>query len=262
MDLVRLLSLLQTRSLNFARVDTFEDPFEGSLPILNYMGQEQQIKRYFAKGRRDTPQEHWGEMGTAEALLDNLQDTTRRARECTYINCWHAGDTESLAMWKLYGTPTGSVAIQTTYSKLVEALPPQLRLPESIVDGKSWSTDVYVGMVRYIDYRGSVDYLPGGNLLYPFVHKRKELAHEKEVRAFAFFGEGLTISLADRTRLLDRISMPHGLRARVDIEQLVETIRVQPATPDWARDAIENLIRRYGWDMKLTPSEIDTEPLY
>ena len=119
-----------------------------------------------------------------------------------------------------------------------------------------------MGMVQYKDYGNDRDHIPGGNLLYPFVHKRKELGHEREVRAFACFGEALMIDISNHTRLMDDISMPQGLSVTVDIEQLVDTIRVQPATPIWARETIENLIRRHGWDTKLMPSEIDEAPLY
>lgn len=253
MDPVRLLAFLQTESLSFARLDTFKDPFEGSLPRRNYVARKQQIRHILVREGADRPEEEW------EAAM---QDVTRRARECAYVSCWHGGETESLAMWKLYGAPTGSVAIQTTYRKLVEALPQQLCHPSRLFDGERWTTDVYMGMVQYLDYGHSDDYIPGGNLLYPFMHKRKELDHEKEVRALAFFTEALKLDLADGTRFLDRISMPRGLSAKVDIGQLVETIRVQPATPQWARRAIENLVRQHGWDMKLIRSEIDAAPLY
>ena len=262
MDPLQLLALLQTRSLYFSRADKFEDPFEGTLPKLNQITQHLQTQHIVAQARKNTPPEHWRAIGNAEEMVEGFQDITRKARQCAYICCWHAGETESLAMWKLYGTDTGSVAIQSTYGKLLESLPPTLCISEPIMEDEPWTSEIYMGMVQYKDYIGDKDRIPGGNLRHPYIHKRKELEHEKEVRAFCFFGEALTNSLTDSTRLLDRLSMPLGLVAEVEIEKLIETIRVQPATPSWAREAIENVIRKYGWDKKVIPSDIDAPTFF
>ena len=93
--------------------------------------------------------------------------------------------------------------------------------------------------------------------MYPFIHKRKEFEHEKEVRAFIWTTEGFS---KERRKKGDY--KPQGIEVGIDIENLVETIRVQPTTPTWARQAIEKLLEKYGWSAKVMPSQIDIVPLY
>ena len=49
-----------------------------------------------------------------------------------------------------------------------------------------------MGMVQYKDYNSFEDWIPGGNMMYPFIHKRKEFEYEKEVRALIVTMEGLS----------------------------------------------------------------------
>ena len=262
-DPLRLLVLLQTRSLYFTRADVFEDPFEGSLPKGNHLANKEQLIRHvLADARTDAPEEFSGRIATASALVNSVQDVTRRMRQCVYISCWHAGEAESLAMWKLYGMTNGSVAIQSTYKKLLDALPSSVILPQENDDEDSWTSDIFMAMVQYKDYGGAINYPSRGKILTPFIFKRQELEHEREVRAFAAFPAALTIDLAGGERFLDLFPLPQVLPVEIEIEQLVETIRVQPATPSWARESIEKLILKYGWDAKLIASEIDAVPLY
>ena len=55
---------------------------------------------------------------------------------------------------------------------------------------------------------------------------------------------------------------PRGITVDIDFDKVVETIRVQPTTPAWARQAIEKLLTRYGWDIKVISSQIDIPPTY
>ena len=139
MNLLQLIDFLETKSLHFARADTLGDPYEGSWPK-NFGGDQSKI----------------------------LKLITANLREAIYISCWHGGKAESAAMWQLYGTVAGSIAIQSTYQKLVDALP----------------DDTFMGMVQYKDYSSPEDGFPRDNGMYPFIHKRREFEHEKEVRAF------------------------------------------------------------------------------
>jgi len=125
----------------------------------------------------------------------------------------------------------GSVAIQTTYQKLTIALP----------------TKPYIGMVRYISY-GLDNWINQRFVMCPFMHKRKEFEHEKEVRA-------LIVKSTKEAR--DQL----GFKVNIDIEKTIETIRVHPTAPAWVRQSITRLLGRYGWGMKVAPSETDIEPL-
>ena len=88
--------------------------------------------------------------------------------------------------------------------------------------------------------------------------KRKAFEHEKEVRAFKRILGGST-----RGDSVNSEEPPEGSsKIDVDIDKVVETIRVQPATPTWVKGVIEKLLRRYSWNMKVMSSQIDSEPRY
>ena len=223
MDLPKLIDLLETRSLHFSRADTLGDPFEGSWTQGDAEYRDQIYQSLAAETGKSWPH------GSGGQYLGGL---TQHLRRVTYINCWHAGETESAAMWRLYGTAAGSVAIQTTYKKLAVALPDKL----------------YIGMVRYISYDFG-NWINQRFAMSPFMRKRNEFEHEREVRAL------LMKSTAEAGNQL-------GFAVDIDIENTIETIRVHPAAPAWIRESITKLLGRYGWRMKVRSSEIDVEPLY
>ena len=244
MDLTKLVAFLETGSLYFARVDTFGDPYEGSWTRLNKAAEKQRFLQLIADLERSNPDLKG--KNTPEQLQENTKNITHLIRKSTYINCWHSGETESAAMWNLYGTTTGSIVIQSTYKKLMDALPERVFRDEVYNVGR-----VYMGMVQYKDYNSSEDSIPSGNMMYPFLHKRKEFEYEKEVRALIWNNVG-------RVEGDD----PPGIAVDIDIDKVVETIRAQPTTPAWARKSIEKLLERYGWGKKVMPSQIDTPPTY
>lgn len=243
MDVTRLVALMETRSLHFARADTLEDPFEGSMALRNQLAYEQMITRELAD-QENLPS------STVRYTRDQLQEIstqgTRQARRWVFISCWHSGEAESLAMWKQYGSSDGSVVIQSTYQKLLDALPSKI----CIDNDKSKNPTIYLGMVQYKNYFNLQEgFTLNSNILSPFIHKRMAFEYEKEVRAFLWFPEADSRSIS-------------SVVANVDFEQLIETIRIRPGAPHWERQTIEKLIGKYGLGMKVISSEIDTEPMF
>ncbi len=88
MDLTKLLDLLESKSLFFARADTFEDPFEGHWPT----HQAERFKSFKAQGLLKIP---------------------AAMREETFISCWCSSIDESAAFWKLYLKSSEGVAVRT-----------------------------------------------------------------------------------------------------------------------------------------------------
>ena len=167
MNLPQLINFLETGSLHFARADTLGDPYEGSWTRLNKAVEERQFNNGLPIWKGQTPMRKGR---TRRSRLQQMsENTTHLGRESTYINCWHGGETESAAMWKLYGTAAGSIVIQSTYKKLVDAFPDDAYMGDVRV-GK-----IYIGLVQYKDYNSFEDWIPGGNMMYPFIHKRKEV---------------------------------------------------------------------------------------
>lgn len=86
LDIYKYLDLIQTSELHFARADEMEDPWEGSVGAANH------------KLRPQLYGEHW------EAMSRGIGPVLAATRSRTYLNCWHIGAHESMAMWRLYGS--------------------------------------------------------------------------------------------------------------------------------------------------------------
>jgi hypothetical protein len=146
MDIGKLVSLLNTATLFFCRLDRLRDPYEG-LPNTLTLGEW--------KGREASP----GQMGRVYA----------ENRLWMYVNSWHLNEFESAAMWELYLKTFEGIAVETTCG----------RLRDSFCAEKSHK--VFIGTVNYIDYE--TEPVPSENALFLALHKRRSFAHEQELRA-------------------------------------------------------------------------------
>lgn len=82
------LSMLLGRSLFFATLASFEDPFEGVPPPA--------VLAAARNARRP-------DAADAARRLAAWRTMIERCRATVCASCWHRGDEESEAMWKLYG---------------------------------------------------------------------------------------------------------------------------------------------------------------
>jgi len=167
MDVAKYVAMLQQEALYFSRVDQLGDPYEGSLSKDEY----ERLEATAAQGEAVGPLPPGWRGHYFEILMRN----TRVARRSNYVSCWHLGDQESDAMWRVYSESGFAVVIQSTYARLVNALP-----------GEGADT-CCVGLVSYTDHR--TEAMPGGNAFYPIMHKRRAFVHEHEVRAVVSRGD-------------------------------------------------------------------------
>ena len=233
LSLPKLLSLLQTESLHFARADKLDDLYEGTRPIGNLLT-TLAVARRIARESEQPPNEQVYETITTLHRLTLVDQV--------YVGCWHGGKSESVAMWRQYGSHEGAVAVQSTYGRLVSALP-----------GKTDEGDaLYVGMVAYADYHDTGTLIPESepNLLNPLIFKRIEFAYENEVRAFIWMSKPSPTE-----------QRPNGIRVRVDLAELIESIVVEPTASAWTKTAIEELVRKYGLNVSVRTSAIAMKPL-
>jgi hypothetical protein len=98
MDFTKYLSILEDKCMYFNRADSFKDPFEGTLPVLQ----------------------------DPDPLVDNL-------RSSVYINCWHVNPYESAGMWNLYLKNEEGIAIKSTGHRLKNCFEDQFN---NMVPGK------------------------------------------------------------------------------------------------------------------------------
>jgi hypothetical protein len=222
MDFTKFVSLLDTQSLYFARADEFSDPFAGS-----YSQANQLLRPVIYK---EIP----------EHILSTLSATLAQWRRHVAINCWHLNEYESAAMWSLYIKGDRGVAVQSTFKSLTESF------------GAYPDEDIYVGKVKYIDYKK--DWMPEGNLFYPFLHKRKSFEHERELRAL--LGR---LPVKDDKLDLSLETIQKGISVPVKLEVLVHAVYVSPASEMWFYKLVQSILKKFGLEKSVLQSSISED---
>ncbi len=226
MDFTKFVFLIASKKLFFCRSDLLDDPFEGSYSQANIA-----LRPHVY---RQIPEDFLG------SVLSHKSNFAKWVREWTYVNCWHANEDESAAMWKLYAQTNEAVAIETDYQTLADALP-----------GK-----VYLGLINYIDY--NTQWLPEGNTYYPFTHKRKSFEHERVVRALV---QQLphTDKGGIQTGLKNSLS---GIEIDIDVSLLVKCVHVSPTGPDWFYSLVDVTAKQFGFILQVRKSNLAAEPVF
>lgn len=226
MDFTKFVSLLDKSALFFTRADKLDDPFEGS----------------YSKANVKLRPEVYKDKIPAKALAE-FSAFHRELIRFTAINCWHLSEYESAAMWKLYLKSNEGIAIISTFNKLKTCLNDERH-------------NIYIGIVKYIDY--GKDWLPEGNSLYPFVHKRKSFQHEQELRAviqgFSYKKDGG----------IDWSKSPFngGIYVPVDLDILFDKIYLAPTCPKWLFDLVKALTKKFELNKEVLQSSLDDVPVY
>ena len=225
MDITKLLSLVHSQALFFARSDKLGDPFEGSFSRVNVSLRPQ------IYGFDTNP--------AAEEHFRNFYEIMRRFRQFVVVNCWHWNDYESAAMWNLYAKDSNGIALKTDCNSLVGCLPADSR--------------VQIGKVKYLDY--STTFIRENHPLAPFMCKRKSFEHEAEVRAIISLG-----SLNEAGR--NRPPCDHGVLQPVDVGSLVKEIVVSPQSPDWFLELVLSVVAKYGFHFPVKRSTLGDDPVW
>jgi hypothetical protein len=222
MDFTKYVSLLDSQALFFCRADRIGDPFEGTLSHGTHKA--------------------WLQLIESEKLPADLPHKifkiARAFRRWTFLNCWHIGDYESAAMWKLYAKSDEAIAVQSTYSSLCRVVPER----------------VHVGIVRYIDY--DLDEVPSGNSMWPFLFKRKSFEHERELRAVI-----QEPPLRDSSIDLDLEPSSEGIFIPVILDGFIQATYVAPFTPDWYFELVTNVTKRFGLQAPVRRSKLQDGPV-
>jgi hypothetical protein len=230
MDLAKFVSLLDTKSLFFARADKLGDPFEGSYPKQNLVNRQQA----FSEIENETGNPP---LNMAAAISDVNSAWTRYHA----ISCWHLNTQESAAMWKIYVKSDEGIAIRSSFK----------RLKEAIVSEK----DIFIGKVKYIDY--DTDGFGEGNTFSAFLHKRQSFEHERELRAIA-----TELPVVSGELDLSRETIRGGLAIEVDASHLIDAIYIAPTAPSWFLDVVKAIVSRFGYSFTVHQSRLSDAALY
>lgn len=199
MSIEKYLFLVAKSQLYFCRADKFRDPWEGVLPKLV----SDEIKQV--------------EFG------DTVLQSISALQKTMFVNCWHAANHESAAMWDAYGHTNGAIAIMSTVGRLKHAI-------------SKASEGIHLGSVQYEDYEnGNYN---RGNTLKAYFTKRKSFSHEQEVRAL-FWWTG------SRGKPLDFNQAPENFQISIDTHSLIERVFVSPTSGTWLVEIISDLTKHY-----------------
>lgn len=257
LSLDKLVDLLSTSELFFTPLANFAetDPFEGYLPSVAYDAEASILRKLVNDSERSHQQvaEYRNEQGspltdaereTLQASLKDLRSTSRRfvpaIAKTTMVNCWHASESESEAMWRLYAENGKAVAVETTLDALKESI--QKRESSSVV---------HIYPVKYLDFFDSAlqprDCVVEGHLA-PLL-KRNSYQHEREVRAF--IGK-----VAPNPRAGADIAFwkPTPLRLPIDVRTLVRAIHVSPYAGEPFPSSVDKVCEAFGLELGIVRS--------
>lgn len=228
LDFVKLMDLIERRRLWFARVDTFEDPLEGTHT-------DAEVEYLRAQPPPPSPVKDF----TLEAQYVGM---TRMYRQTMYVNCWRAAPAESMAMWDIYGKGAGVVAIKSTVGRLKETL-------------SAFPRKVFLGRVKYVDWDEIAWHL---NALAMVMRKDRSYEYEQEMRA-VLWGLGVggdspiaAYSFSPEGKYV--FHGPVGLEIPCDPEKLITEIMIGPREQQMFVKVLEPILQRFGSVIPVTVS--------
>lgn len=117
---------------------------------------------------------------------------------------------------------------------------------------------VFVGMVRYIDYK--TERMPGGLVFFPALHKRKSFIYENELRVI-YWDTDLMIKAYEAGEDVTKKAAP-GVSIPVDLTTLIESVRVAPTCPLWLESLVDGVIKKYGLAIPVERSALESEDIW
>ena len=213
MDLAKLISLLETKSIWLARADTFKDRHEGRLP--------DEMRKLTEKAYESFSNDDPSPVKDADDFQDYLLKNT-------FVSCWHKNIDENMVMWEIYCRDTNAMAVQTTVGRIKDSidsskLSGHFLLLKPVVYEKSEDVP---GVLRYEDC---------------FFRKRPHFAFEEEVR----------ISLDTYSPANPAKGTPYGYGLPVSINNLIESIYVHPDSSQWFVDVVNSITKHYEVDAEI-----------
>ena len=264
MDFAQFVSLLHERALFFSSIHSLaqtHDPFEGSIP------------KYLSEALNATSEPELVSAAVGKAVQHWIKNVDRRK---IFVNCWHMTESESDAMWKIYGKSSYSLCIQSTFRQLQEWLPKH----------------VVIGKVQYElkdSWREPIAKKP-----YLFMFKNEALKHEQELRAIIydptemsalaqFYQDPPIKSFLDRS--LNPVTNPGNEKVRrflgtlislaeeasgpkskavkspgKDLCHLINKIHVAPKSGDWFMKTVKRVCCQNPLSVEVCNSDLDDEP--
>jgi len=132
---------------------------------------------------------------------------------------------------------------------------------EADVEPLPMGQTVFAGLVHYVDY--GTEWIPEGNTLWPFVHKRQSFEFEHELRAVIQAWPVVADPDAEGGQRVDlEQPSPMGRSVQVDLTALIDAIYISPVAPGWFSDLVQSVCAMYELEMRVVPSTLAARPVY
>jgi hypothetical protein len=267
-DLPKFISLITTDSLWLSNLETLarDDPYEGLLGSVRFphrvINSINEIPEYHYEalmfqykldgGTEETLEaafQHWYKRQEMMCILHEAQ------RRDYYINCWHESDSESVAMWKVYGSPGAGVAIISSCSRLESAL-------------QANEQNLFLGRVIYRDI--SAIEVGASNYFEHILSKLSNYSYEREMR-LVYWSHGKSHAPLIKSRWNDvarrfedvgddlRPIQP-GVSFNCKIDLMIEKVIISPYAPSWYVSTIEGVRNRLGYTFPVHKSILMDKP--
>ncbi|MBP9708699.1 MAG: hypothetical protein KBD78_13760 [Oligoflexales bacterium] len=218
-----------------SRSDRFDDAFEG-----NYT----QFVYEISRGITVT--------SNGESSNRGMVNNTKEIRESAFVSCWTLSETESMALWKLYGGKN-SIAIETT----VGALEIEIGRPENSVLELGLLSKRIV-KVDYIDHRSRDEKLARELLTSrraPLTKKPIAYTYEQEVRVIIDYLNQPPIQADFKNRL------GLGIDIAINPQSLINQIYASPLADAWFFELLKRMLQDHGMDNLLSWSSMRVAPV-
>lgn len=240
LDFTKFVDLLATSSVHFTRADLFTDKFEGSITAPTAKKRDE-IMRAITEDTIKREESHKINFYKNDPyLIEQYKRLMQQYKWRIAINCWHMNDFESAAMWKVYLQSKEGIAIQSTYSRLVNTI-------------NNVEMSVKVGVVDYKDYDN--DEMEVGNVMIPYLHKLRSFEHEKELRMII---QSHHVPKAKPKEVFPK----SGYKIKINLNSLIEAVYISPDSQQWFTTLVENVVSRYGYNFPIKNSWLSGNPIY
>jgi hypothetical protein len=247
MDLPRFVSILSTGKLWFPKAATLrDDPYEGygKAKVFEVPSPDEGRKWITHREGAKESMISGAEMGTNISKMS--AQIVEDASEHLYVNSWCLGESESMAMWQIYGSLGFGVAVKSSESQYQRAA--RFAVDESYYD---------VGPVAYHDdlksaaaicrdfSKGSIPLIGSSSLRREVLklgfHKRSCYGYETEWRAVIY--QEL------------RPEIP-GVQEAFDLDQLISAVYAGPRAEAFVCDAVFSVMEKFGLTKPLKKSDL------
>ncbi|WP_331811274.1 DUF2971 domain-containing protein [Winogradskyella poriferorum] len=235
----KLIDFLETNSLFLSRLDKFEDNLENIEPYdINELKVRTQTLSKPEEANPEISETIWTQIiQNNKAELRAIQAKLTKQQKHRFVSCWILNDTESFAMWDIYGKAGFAIRFERKYfQKLIKDSISLQTEPTSKIDL------VVAGIVQYQNFDKMLFKEQESSLKYSAFRKHQAFNHESEYRIIGFMKEILEIP---------------GLKYKLpDINELEFELIANPRLDRFQFQKYSGIVSKYSEKHKLKESEL------